>query len=105
MNTILFVDVYVPEEPTYDDFVRVSKEIMKGRTPEQQKTLVLDVLKTLLPDFATRQFRSVSGMIAHVRRILLGLQGNMKIKPCSLHGYSFVGVSDLRLTLQACASK
>jgi 5-carboxymethyl-2-hydroxymuconate isomerase len=50
-------DVFVPEEPTYDDFVRVSKEIMKGRTPDQQKEVVLDVLKALLPDQVTKQFR------------------------------------------------
>jgi len=31
--------------------------IMEGRTPEQQKAVVLDVLKTLLPEFATKQFR------------------------------------------------
>jgi len=51
--------VYVPDNPTYDDFVRVSKEIMKGRTPEQQKAVVLDVLRTLLPDYATKLFRDL----------------------------------------------
>jgi 5-carboxymethyl-2-hydroxymuconate isomerase len=49
--------VNVPDEPTYEDFVRVSKEIMKGRSPEQQKLVVLDVLKALLPEVATKQFR------------------------------------------------
>lgn len=49
--------VYVPPVPTYEDFVRVSKEIMRGRNPAQQKAVVLDVLHSLLPPQAVAQFR------------------------------------------------
>lgn len=39
---------------------------MKGRTPDEQKDVVLGVLKDLLPDVATTQFRCVrAGMKAH----------------------------------------
>uniref|UniRef100_A0A7S0R2P5 Beta-carotene isomerase D27-like C-terminal domain-containing protein n=1 Tax=Chlamydomonas leiostraca TaxID=1034604 RepID=A0A7S0R2P5_9CHLO len=51
--------VYVPPVPTYDDFVRVSKEIMRGRSPTDQKRVVLDVLDSLLPPGAPEQFRKL----------------------------------------------
>lgn len=49
--------VYVPEEATYDDFVRVSKEIMKGRNTEQQREVVAKVLQSLMPEQAPPVFR------------------------------------------------
>mmetsp|Transcript_2068 Transcript_2068/g.3279 ORF Transcript_2068/g.3279 Transcript_2068/m.3279 type:complete len:284 (+) Transcript_2068:2-853(+) len=53
------VGVPVPEDTTYDDFVSVSKQIMKGRTPEQQHKLVLSMLNTLLPKQASMVFRKL----------------------------------------------
>lgn len=52
-------DVFVPEKPTYDDFVRVSKEFMKGRTPAQQTDAVLEVLRSLMPPGTPAAFRCV----------------------------------------------
>jgi 5-carboxymethyl-2-hydroxymuconate isomerase len=49
--------VYVPEEATYDDFVRVSKEIMKGRNTDQQREVVAKVLQSLMPEQAPGVFR------------------------------------------------
>nr|QSV51892.1 DWARF27-like protein [Vector pRS425_DbD27] len=51
--------VYVPDRPTYDDFVRVSKEIMKGRTADQQKTVILKTLKSLMPGFLITVYRGL----------------------------------------------
>lgn len=47
----------MPADPTYDDFVRVSAEIMKGRNTQQQQAVVRDVLMSLLPPGAPEQFR------------------------------------------------
>jgi 5-carboxymethyl-2-hydroxymuconate isomerase len=47
----------VPQEATYDDFVRVSKEIMKGRNTEQQREVVAKVLQSLMPDQVAPTFR------------------------------------------------
>jgi 5-carboxymethyl-2-hydroxymuconate isomerase len=49
--------VYVPEEATYDDFVRVSKEIMKGRNTDQQREVVAKVLESLMPEHVPGVFR------------------------------------------------
>ncbi len=49
--------VAVPPEATYDDFVRISKEIMRGRNPEQQREVVKNVLRSLLPEEAPPAFR------------------------------------------------
>lgn len=49
--------VHVPEEATYDDFVRVSKEIMKGRSTEQQREIIAKVLHSLMPEQAPGVFR------------------------------------------------
>lgn len=49
--------VYVPEDVTYDDFVRVSKEIMKGRNTTQQREVVAKVLQSLMPEQAPGVFR------------------------------------------------
>eukprot|EP00195_Chlamydomonas_chlamydogama_P006760 CAMPEP_0202905838 /NCGR_PEP_ID=MMETSP1392-20130828/36247_1 /ASSEMBLY_ACC=CAM_ASM_000868 /TAXON_ID=225041 /ORGANISM="Chlamydomonas chlamydogama, Strain SAG 11-48b" /LENGTH=270 /DNA_ID=CAMNT_0049594119 /DNA_START=48 /DNA_END=860 /DNA_ORIENTATION=- len=53
------INVRVPVIPQYDDFVRISKEIMKGRSPEQQGVLVRNVLMSLLPPGAPEQFRKL----------------------------------------------
>ncbi|GFH23851.1 DUF4033 domain-containing protein, partial [Haematococcus lacustris] len=50
-------NVYVPEEPQYEDFVRVSKEIMKGRTPSEQKEVIMEVLNSLMPNGTAATFR------------------------------------------------
>lgn len=47
----------MPEEATYDDFVRVSKEIMKGRNTEQQREVIAKVLQSLMPEQAPGVFR------------------------------------------------
>jgi hypothetical protein len=47
----------VPAEPVYDDFVRISSEIMRGRNSSQQKLVVRNVLMSLLPPGAPEQFR------------------------------------------------
>lgn len=49
--------VSVPKEATYDDFVRISKEIMRGRSTQQQQEVVLKVLASLLPEQAPAGFR------------------------------------------------
>jgi 5-carboxymethyl-2-hydroxymuconate isomerase len=54
---VLPADVYVGSNPQYDDFVRVSKEIMRGRSPQQQKDVTMSVLLSLLPPGATQQFK------------------------------------------------
>ncbi len=51
----------MPADPTYDDFVRISAEIMKGRNTQQQQAMVRDVLMSLLPPGAPEQFRCVKG--------------------------------------------
>lgn len=51
--------VDVPEEVTYEEFVRVSKEIMRGRTPEQQRVVVKKVLQSLLPEQTAAVFRAL----------------------------------------------
>lgn len=40
---------HVPRAATYDDFVRVSGEIMKGRTTKQQHEVVRNTLYALMP--------------------------------------------------------
>jgi 5-carboxymethyl-2-hydroxymuconate isomerase len=47
----------VPEEVTYDDFVRVSKEIMRGRNTAQQREVVAKVLQSLMPPQTPGVFR------------------------------------------------
>ena len=37
--------VYVPLIASYDDFVRVSKDIMRGRSPEDQRLLVANMTR------------------------------------------------------------
>jgi 5-carboxymethyl-2-hydroxymuconate isomerase len=49
--------VHVPEDATYDDFVRVSKEIMRGRSTDEQRTVVRQVLQSLMPEQAPGVFR------------------------------------------------
>ncbi|GLI66286.1 hypothetical protein VaNZ11_010047 [Volvox africanus] len=51
--------VTVPDKPTYDDFVRISSEIMKGRNSVQQRAVVRDVLMSLLPSEAPPTFRKL----------------------------------------------
>ncbi|KXZ52473.1 hypothetical protein GPECTOR_9g517 [Gonium pectorale] len=51
--------VEVPEHPTYDDFVRISSEIMKGRNSVQQREVVREVLMSLLPPEAPPAFRKL----------------------------------------------
>ncbi|KAG2485709.1 hypothetical protein HYH03_015593 [Edaphochlamys debaryana] len=51
--------VYVPENSQYDDFVRISGEIMKGRNTEQQQQVVRKVLASLLPPEAPTAFRKL----------------------------------------------
>eukprot|EP00877_Chromochloris_zofingiensis_P008838 jgi/Chrzof1/4207/Cz14g03040.t1 len=51
--------VSVPKEATYDDFVRISKEIMRGRSTQQQQEVVLKVLASLLPEQAPAGFRKL----------------------------------------------
>eukprot|EP00798_Chlamydomonas_sp_ICE-L_P028392 gene28392-31528_t len=43
----------------YDDFVTVSKEIMKGRSPLEQQMLVRQVLFSLMPDNMPQVFRKI----------------------------------------------
>lgn len=52
-------NVHVPKEPQYEDFVRISKEIMRGRTSEKQRIVVRDVLVSLLPPNAPDAFRKL----------------------------------------------
>jgi len=52
--------VHVPDEATYDDFVRVSKEIMRGRSTEEQRAVVRQVLLSLMPEQAPGVFRRCS---------------------------------------------
>lgn len=59
--------VYVPEDVTYDDFVRVSKEIMKGRSTDQQREVVAKVLQSLMPEQAPGVFRC-AGLASHRER-------------------------------------
>lgn len=47
----------MPEEVTYDDFVRVSKEIMRGRNTAEQREVVSKVLQSLMPEQAPGVFR------------------------------------------------
>lgn len=42
---------------SYDGFVDLSKEIMRGRTSEQQRETVAGVLDSLLPPEASVRFR------------------------------------------------
>lgn len=51
--------VHVPEDVTYDDFVRVSKEIMRGRSTVEQREVVAKVLQSLMPEQAPGVFRSL----------------------------------------------
>lgn len=50
-------DVPVPKEAEYSDFVRISKEIMRGRSTSQQRQVVNNVLMSLLPPGAPAAFR------------------------------------------------
>lgn len=52
--------VSVPQEATYDDFVRVSKEIMRGRGSKEQREVVREVLRSLMPREAPAAFRCVA---------------------------------------------
>lgn len=52
-------NVTVPKEPQYDDFVRISKEIMRGRTSEKQRVVVRNVLMSLLPPNSPAAFRKL----------------------------------------------
>ncbi len=56
-HALAHAGVPVPDEPEFDDFVRISKEIMRGRTPTQQMEVVSRVLGSLLPPGAPEQFR------------------------------------------------
>lgn len=49
--------VHVPEDVTYEDFVRVSKEIMRGRSTSEQREVVAKVLQSLMPEQAPGVFR------------------------------------------------
>jgi 5-carboxymethyl-2-hydroxymuconate isomerase len=49
--------VPVPEEAQYDDFVRISKEIMRGRSAVKQREVVREVLRSLMPREAPGAFR------------------------------------------------
>ncbi|GIL90818.1 hypothetical protein Vretimale_16791 [Volvox reticuliferus] len=51
--------VTVPSKPTYDDFVRISSEIMKGRNSVEQRAVVREVLMSLLPPEAPPTFRKL----------------------------------------------
>lgn len=39
----------VPSPITYDDLLRVSKDIMRGRSSSEQRLLIRDILFSLLP--------------------------------------------------------
>jgi hypothetical protein len=56
-DVIYSAGVYVPQNATYDDFVRVSKEIMRGRTSDEQRDVIKKVLLSLLPEQAPGVFR------------------------------------------------
>lgn len=47
----------MPNEATYEDFVRVSKEIMRGRNASQQRDVVAKVLQSLMPEQTPAVFR------------------------------------------------
>ncbi|KAG2451712.1 hypothetical protein HYH02_003492 [Chlamydomonas schloesseri] len=51
--------VHVPEKPVYDDFVRISNEIMRGRNSVEQRLVVRDVLNSLMPKEAPPVFRAL----------------------------------------------
>jgi hypothetical protein len=56
----------------YEDFVRISREIMRGRNTAQQKELVITVLMSLLPPGAPEQFRWGRGWQPAAAALLLG---------------------------------
>jgi hypothetical protein len=47
----------LPPEPTYDTFVAVSREIMRGRSAIEQRAVVRGVLRSLMPEGAPAVFR------------------------------------------------
>lgn len=49
--------MHVPDDVTYEDFVRVSKEIMRGRSTSEQREVVAKVLQSLMPEQAPGVFR------------------------------------------------
>jgi len=49
--------VNVPRDVGFDDFVRVSKEIMRGRATKEQHRLVRKVLLSLMPGFVPPMFK------------------------------------------------
>lgn len=51
--------VRVPLVARYEDFVRVSKELMKGRSPIEQRLLVRNVLFSLMPENLPQTFRTM----------------------------------------------
>ncbi|GFR45906.1 hypothetical protein Agub_g7362 [Astrephomene gubernaculifera] len=51
--------VGVPDNATYDDFVRISSEIMKGRNSVQQRAVIREVLASLMPREAPPVFRAL----------------------------------------------
>jgi hypothetical protein len=52
-------DVYVPWNTQYDDFVRVSKDILRGRSTTEQHALVRRVLLSLLPPGLPAAFKTL----------------------------------------------
>lgn len=70
--------VHVPEQPVYDDFVRISNEIMRGRGSKEQRLVVRDVLNSLMPKEAPPVFRWVAAREmwarpdAALRTVMLG---------------------------------
>lgn len=51
--------VFVPLIATYDDLVRISREILRGRSPEEQTAMVLAILDTVLTPDITNFYRTV----------------------------------------------
>ncbi|KAI8472878.1 MAG: hypothetical protein J3K34DRAFT_412763 [Monoraphidium minutum] len=49
--------VPVPADADYEDFVRISREIMRGRGSAEQREVVREVLRTLMPREAPGAFR------------------------------------------------
>eukprot|EP00798_Chlamydomonas_sp_ICE-L_P014191 gene14191-20160_t len=80
--------VRVPLIARYEDFVRVSKELMKGRSPIEQRLLVRNVLFSIMPTSLPATFRTMfppSKMSAEInaRMATLGfgwLVGNTELR-------------------------
>jgi len=49
--------VQAPADPTWDDFVVVSKEIMRGRNTDQQREVIRAILFSLMPEATPAVFR------------------------------------------------